>query len=153
VGPYIDRANLFYQRESPTSILSSDEYELLERVRDEVPADAVIAGNPWNGASLVYAFTGLEVLAHHLIEVKTEEETVIAEGLRDASASAAVCDAIREEGVTHVLDFGTQYLSDNSNAHNFPGLLGLENSDAVELIDQEGAAKLYEVTACQPGSG
>ncbi|WP_159802575.1 DUF6541 family protein [Arthrobacter zhaoguopingii] len=150
VGPYIDRANLFYQRESPTSILSNDEYELLERIQDEVPEDAVIAGNPWNGSTLVYAFEGLDVLAHHLIEVKTDEEIAIAEGLRDATTSETVCEAIREEGVTHVLDFGTQYLSDNSNAHNFPGLEGLESSDAVELVDREGAAKLYKVTVCQP---
>ncbi|MHA7241050.1 DUF6541 family protein [Arthrobacter sp. TMS1-12-1] len=149
VGPYIERANVFYQRDSPTSILSSDEYELLNRIQDEMPTDAVIAGNPWNGSSLVYAFAGIDVLAYHLIEVKTNEELVIAEGLKDATTSEAVCDAIRAAGVTHVLDFGTQYLSDNSNAKNFPGLEGLERSDAVELVDREGAAKLYEVTVCQ----
>jgi hypothetical protein len=57
-----------------------------------------------------------------------------------------VCAAIEAENVTHVLDFGRQEV--HGDFHPYPGLQGLRSSDAVELVDREGRAALYAVTAC-----
>lgn len=146
---YLEGGEQYYLRDTPTSILSSDEYELLERADQTLPEDAVIAGNPWNGSTLAFAFTGREVLSYHLFETQTPAVKEVSESLRDAATDSAACDAIEETGVSHVLDFGTQYLVEDGGEGLFPGLDDLAGSDAVQLVDEQGDARLYEVVACQ----
>jgi hypothetical protein len=145
---YLEGGEEAYLRDSPTSILSSDEYAFLDRLDDSLPDDAVLAGNSWNGSTLAYAFTGREVLSHHLFETLSPAEREVADALRFAPSDAEACDAIRETRVTHVLDFGTQYLIADAGVGLFPGLDDLETSQAVRLVDEQGAAKLYEVVVC-----
>jgi hypothetical protein len=149
VREYASWAKIHYVPDSPTSILSTDEQRLLDRFAEQVPEDAVIAVNPWNGGSLAYAYTGRETLVHHLFETSTPDALVIAESLDDAALSEEACEAIRDEKVSYALDFGTQYLTDSEAAQDYPGLADLATSEAVELIDEEGAAKLYKVVVCQ----
>lgn len=148
IQTYIGANKVFYERNTPTSILSDDEYKLLSRIDGEVPADAVIVGNPWNGSSLVYAFADRKVLRFHLSQSKTAQDALVETKLRIANADPAVCNAVRALNVRYVLDFGDQYLLNHKDSKNYPGLQELAGSDAVTLVDQEGAAKLYRVTAC-----
>ena len=46
--------------------INPDELQLFEDVAELTPEDAVIAGNPWNGSALAYAFTGRRVLFPHV---------------------------------------------------------------------------------------
>jgi hypothetical protein len=46
------------------------------------------------------------------------------------------------------LDFGTQYLLDHPESKTYPGLQNLSASSAVQLVDQQGKAKLFKVVAC-----
>ncbi|WP_354213391.1 DUF6541 family protein [Arthrobacter sp. UYCu511] len=148
IQTYIGANKQFYERNTGTSILSDDEYRLLSRIDSEVPADAVIVGNPWNGSSLVYAFADRPVLRYHLSQRKTLQESIVEQKLNIAASDPAVCKAIRELNVRYVLDFGSQYLLNHPDRLNYEGLQGLASSDAVTLVDQEGAAKLYRVKAC-----
>ncbi|MGN5731800.1 DUF6541 family protein [Arthrobacter psychrochitiniphilus] len=148
IQTYIGANKQFYERNTATSILSDDEYKLLSRIDSEVPADAVIVGNPWNGSSLVYAFEDRPVLRYHLSQRKTLQESIVEQKLNMAASDPVVCKAIRELNVRYVLDFGSQYLLNHPDRLNYEGLQGLASSDAVTLVDQEGAAKLYRVTAC-----
>jgi hypothetical protein len=45
-----------------------------------------------------------------------------------------------------VLDFGDEEV--HGGDHPYPGLENLATSDAVELVEAVGSAKLYRVTAC-----
>ncbi|WP_307083820.1 DUF6541 family protein [Arthrobacter agilis] len=146
---YLEGGEQFYLRDTPTSILSSDEYELLERADQSLPEDAVIAGNPWNGSTLAFAFTGRKVLSYHLFETQSPAAIEVSESLRDAATDPRACDAVEETGVSYVLDFGTQYLVEGGGEGLFPGFDDLADSDAVRLVDEQGAAKLYEVVVCQ----
>lgn len=148
IQTYIAANKQFYERNTSSSILSDDEYKLLSRIDDEVPADAVIAGNPWNGSSLVYAFADRKVLRFHLSQSKTAQETLIETKLKIADQDPTVCNAIRALNVRYVLDFGHQYLLNHNDSTNYPGLDKLADSKAVELIDSEGDARLFKVTAC-----
>lgn len=148
VRHYVGATKQFYERDTSTSILSDDEYKLLSRIDTEVPPGAVVAGNPWNGSTLVYAFADRDVLSYHLSQGKTPMERLVDAKLNVAADDAAVCHAIRELGVTFVLDFGNQYLLNHPESKNYAGLQNLSNSSSVQLVDEEGAAKLYRVTAC-----
>jgi hypothetical protein len=149
VRDYIVHNKVFYERDTSESIVSSDEYKLFERLAEDVPDDSVIAVNPWNGGSLAYAFSDRTVLEYHQTQRKNADMRAIAEGLAEADTKPAVCDAVRRLNVGYALDLGEQYLLNHPSSLQYPGLQDLENSTSVKLVDQEGNAKLYQVTACK----
>jgi hypothetical protein len=145
---YVASSQYYFARDTKDSILSSDEYALLARLGSEVPKDAVIAVNPWNGGALAYAFSDRKVLEFHMGQRETKSMRTVAESLAEAKNSPAVCDAIKATKVSYALDFGTQYLLDHPESKTYPGLQNLSASSAVQLVDQQGKAKLFKVVAC-----
>ncbi|MFP3459415.1 DUF6541 family protein [Arthrobacter globiformis] len=148
VRGYVASSQYFFERDTKDSIVSSDEYALLARLGSEVPEDAVIAVNPWNGGALAYAFSDRKVLEFHMGQRETKSMRVVAESLAKADTSPAVCDAVRETKVSYALDFGSQYLLNHPESRTYPGLQNLASSGAVKLVDQQGNAKLFKVVAC-----
>ncbi|UGS28091.1 hypothetical protein K8F61_08000 [Microbacterium resistens] len=138
------RANYALTAKAP--LLSTDEWALLDRLDDEVPADAVIVGSPWTGTALAYALADREVLLPHTLMYVSPEMQEILDGLDTAQAGSEVCDLLAERRVSYVLDFGRREV--NEGRHHYRGLDRLSTSDAVELVDEEGNARLYRVTAC-----
>lgn len=138
-----------YVMTSDSRLLSPDELALLERLPAEVPEDAVIAGNPYTGTGLAFAFTGRRVLMPHMLMYLTKEGHVVNDGLDDAESDPGVCAAVTDLGITHVLDFGDREV--HGESHVYPGLDDLAESAAVELVDEQGDARLYRITACGLG--
>lgn len=139
-------ASWSYALTDDSPLLSADEAALLERLGDHVPPDVAIAGSPWTGTSVAYALTGRHVLMPHILMEISAELEMINEGLADAKPGSAVCDAIEQLSVGFVLDFGEREV--HGADHDFPGLDNLSDSGSVRLVDREGDARLYEVTAC-----
>lgn len=134
-------------------ILSIDERILLERLHENVPQDAVVAGNPWTGASLAYVVGDRHVLNPHFNVSAEPSHVLVNMHLNEAATDPAVCEAVRELGVGYVLDFGVYtrdaggVLSFDSTT-NYRGFLDLADSGVVEEIDREGDKVLYRITAC-----
>lgn len=139
-------ASASYRFAQNSPLLSPDELALLERIDDEVPPDESVIGSPWTGTSLVYAVADRRALLPHIFGDRDPETVVLLESLRDSTAGSAVCDAVEDLAAYWVLDFGDREVHGGDNV--IPGLEDLEDSDAVELTDEEGAAKLFHVTAC-----
>lgn len=135
-----------YEMNAQSVLLSDDERALLDRVKDEVPADEMIIGNPWTGTSLALAFSDREVVMPHILMQLHGSRSVVMHKLRFADENPEVCDAVRDLNARWVLDFGS--LEVHGASHIYDGLDKLENSDVVKLVDQQGEAKLYKVTAC-----
>lgn len=127
-------------------ILTPDEYALMMRIPELVSDDAVIAGNPWTGASFAYGISGVPVLMPHLLMDETASAHVINTLLDSDADSAAVCAALDETGVRYVLDFGDEEFMENDG--DYSGLDQISDSPWVELVASEGTARLYEVTSC-----
>lgn len=136
-----------YEYAADSPLISADELALLERLSLEVGEDDVIAGNPWTGTSLAYAFADRRVLMPHILMDETEDDETINNALRDAAPDSAVCDALDREGVTYVLDFGSTEV--HSGRHELRGLERLSASGAVTLVDREGDARLYKIIGCE----
>lgn len=138
-----------------SDVLDSDERALLDRLDAEVPAGVQVAGNPWNGSGFVYALTGHPTPFPHMVS-KFEadpDRAVVAERLSAAATDPTVCPAVRALHLGYVLDFGTGYLwgGDAPEAGRdrlYPGLEGLATAEGFRLVDSEGHARLYEITAC-----
>ena len=127
--------------------MSTDERTLLERLDEEVPADAVIVGSPWTGTSLAYPLADRRVMYTHVLMDVTPDVELVTEKLRDAEAGDEVCAAVERLDVEYLLDFGTLEVHD-FGPHIYPGFRYPAVSSAFELVDREGSAKLYRVIAC-----
>ena len=136
-------AAVAYRATAPAPLLDPDELALIGRIGEHVPAGETIAGDPFTGAALVYAFGDRPALMPHTLTEITPEIETINEALVAGTFDASACAALEEEGVRFVLDFGT------TGVHGpRAGLPLLESSGDVVLVDREGAARLYEITAC-----
>lgn len=144
-----------YALTAQAPLVSIDELALLERLDEEVPDGSVIAGNPWTGTSFAYAVSGRHVLNPHFNAVTDLRAGTINTGLDRALTDPEVCRVVRDLHVDYVLDFGT-YMRDVGEsgvatdvARGYTGLIDLESSDVVRLVDREGPARLYRITACR----
>ena len=142
----VDSAAGSYRFTQAAPLLSTDEHELIMRLPDLVPSGAVIAGSPWTGTSLAYALAGRKVLMPHTLTATTPDTDLINDDLDDATPGSSVCEAVRAEDVQYVLDFGSREV--NGGHHVFPGYSDLEDSSAVQLVEQVGEARLYQVVGC-----
>ncbi|MDN3903992.1 DUF6541 family protein [Arthrobacter sp. YD2] len=135
-----------YRLTDAAPLVSRDEYELMVRLDGEIQDGARVVGNPWTGSSLVYALAGERPMQMHTLAVLDPAEQEIYADLRNARTDPDVCPALEKAQVEYVLDFGDKEVHDGN--HPYPGLDDLGSSDAVELVDSEGDAKLYRITAC-----
>lgn len=128
-------------------IVSPDELTLMEELPDLVPAGAVIAADPWTGASFAYAISGREVLMPHLLMDLSDDARIINTELGTRGDSSRVCAALERTGVEFVLDFSAEG-DFQENPDDYSGLESLDDSPFVELVAEEGEAKLYMITSC-----
>ncbi|MFJ4253040.1 DUF6541 family protein [Microbacterium sp. NPDC090003] len=145
----VAQAQIRFVLDEGSSLISSDEMALLERLPEHVPAGSVIAGNPYTGTALAYAIGGRQVLMPHILVDVSDDAATINDHLADAESMPAVCDAAEALDVRFVLDFGEREV--HGGSHPLAGLEDLEESGAVRLVDSQGDARLYEVTACGLG--
>ncbi len=136
-----------YAQTDDPRLLSNDERTLLDRLDETVPEDAVVAGNPWTGTTMAYAIADRKVVFFHILMDVPPDEGLLLAQMRDAVPGGAVCDAVERTQVRFVLDFGPREVQ-QLGPHVYPGIADLETSDAFELVDQEGEARLFELMAC-----
>ncbi|WDG18958.1 DUF6541 family protein [Microbacterium sp. Clip185] len=139
----VEWASSTYRMTAESALVSSDEYALLTRLDEEVPESAVVAGDPFAGAALAYALADRRVLLPHALVEMDDARTRIVAALREGRFDAAACRAANEDDVRYVLDFGT------AGVHGpIEGYSGLGDSSQLTLIDEQGDARLYELTGC-----
>lgn len=139
-----------YQLRAGGPIISPDELALMKELDDIVPKDAVIAGDPWTGASFAYGVSGRRVLMPHLLMDLTDDAETINTRLATRGDSPVVCDALQDTGVRYVLDFSADG-DFQENPGDYSGLEGLDSSPFVALVKQEGNAKLFKIVSCGLG--
>jgi len=142
-------AHRSFVMDDDSALISTDEMALLQRLDEHVPPGAVIAGNPYTGAGLAYAIGGREVLMPHILVDVSDDMAAVNDHLAEAETMPAVCDAVERLGVGFVLDFGDREV--HGGEHPLAGLEDLQDSGSVRLVDSQGDARLYEVTACGLG--
>ncbi|QIK62994.1 hypothetical protein G7068_07150 [Leucobacter viscericola] len=137
-----------YELKPDARLVSQDEVALLKRLPSEVAPDEVIAGSPWTGTALAYAFADRHVLYPHILMNNVgKDRKLVMESLKNADTDPAVCKAADRLNVRYVLDFGTNEIKPEER-HKYPGIEGLSGSPLFKLVDQEGNAKLYRFTGC-----
>ena len=146
-------ANMSFDTASPSStgMLSLNELRLMERLPKYVSDEGYVISNPWDGSVFAPAVAGVNAVYSHVAPVSDEDGAYLAEHLKEAHTDARVCQIVHERKITHVLDFGPDYLwngDPNKNHLKYPGLTGLVHAGVAELEDQQGNARLLRITAC-----
>jgi hypothetical protein len=141
------RSSYTMDRGSP--LLTPDERALIDRLPDITTTDDLIAGSPATGTSLAFALADRPVMEYHIFGSRTEIELYLDENLNRIEDDPRVCAAIRETGVTHVLDFGGSGVANIDANVNHPGIHDLQPSSHLVLVDSEGPdARLFRVEGC-----
>lgn len=126
-------------------MLSVDERKLLDRLDEEVPEDALVIGDPWNGSASVYSIAHRKTLFPHMTAPLSEDAATVAAGLRDMGPEA--CSYLDRLGVDYVLDFGDPYFPTYRKelSQQFAGLRDVGENPVLQEVDHEGDAALYRV--------
>ncbi|GAA1129415.1 DUF6541 family protein [Arthrobacter flavus] len=135
-----------YELTEDSDFLSIDERTLIERLPGQLPDDAVIAGNPWTGTVYAYALAGIPTLTPHVGSTGGDENLKILTRLDQAGFDPEICQLVETLNSYYVLDFAGPEL--HLGDHNYPGVEDLATKPGFQLLDSEGDATLYEVTAC-----
>lgn len=135
-----------YVMNADSALLTVDEHTLLMRLDQHVPADGIILNNPGTGANLAYALADRQVVLPAAGSLADADESLVFRYLPALKTDPAVCKTVTRIGALYLLDFGAQEI--NKMSHLFPTSQELANLEGVELIDQQGEAKLYRITAC-----
>ncbi|GAA2180425.1 hypothetical protein GCM10009785_11180 [Brooklawnia cerclae] len=139
-----------YSITGDSELVNSDEYAVIQAVPGIVPPDEVIAVNPYNGSSMVYALTGRRTTATHVLYAPTPDQEILIEDLDEASNNERVCQALIDLDVHWVLDFGNDDLI-NEMDYPYLGFDNLANNQGFVARAASGHATLYEITACGLG--
>ncbi|HZK05375.1 MAG TPA: DUF6541 family protein [Actinomycetaceae bacterium] len=138
-----------FTMDDESDVLTPDEYTLIVRLPQTTPSDTVIAADPWQGASLAFAFADRAVTQYYMRLIANENVALINESLNTAAHDPAVCDAIRAEGAEYALELEPHPIKSVREPPDNPGLEGLGEAEGFELVDSEGRSALYRITACE----
>ncbi len=130
--------------------VDTDARELLDALPEIVPAEDLIANNPWDGSGFAYALTGRRVLLPHQIMAISPSAQEVLDGFATAREGSSACDAVRDLGIGWVLRFEPSAKL-GRGAQDYAGLDNLDRSPNVELVERIGTASLYRVTGCGAG--
>lgn len=132
------------------AFLSADERALLERLPEHVDPGERVIGNPSTGTGFGYAFSGVDVFPRTWAHPNSDVwRGPIMFGLRDAAEDPEVCEALALYGDPEfVLDFGLG--EDSPGRFELPAMTDFEGQPGFELVDEQGDASLWRITACDP---
>ncbi|GHF63916.1 hypothetical protein FHX82_003125 [Amycolatopsis bartoniae] len=133
----------------PGSRLVDDrERAFFARIKNEIPADARVAGNPWDGSILLWALADRQVLVPQFGVPETPDRTSVAQHLIDAATDPAVCAAADRLDVRYLLIGEEYFWPDSPGPKEYPGLADPGARPGFQLVDSDGPLKLYRLTAC-----
>jgi hypothetical protein len=126
--------------------VNTDEVALMRRAAAEV-GDGIVLVNPDAGGHFGYAISGLRVFPAKWQLPRSSAYALVSEDLHDVATDPAVCAAVKALGASYVLDFGPGGDRETGRAM-MPGFTDLEGVPGFELVDSQGDASLWRITAC-----
>lgn len=146
----IDDLGRTYVMSSSSEVVSDDELALMERVPSEIEPGASVVVSPDSGGPLLYALTGVDTTFKHVNYMHTHGAEVILNDLKSVTRDPEVCSVLESLDARYVLYFpGHQIFG-----RELPdGFIGLPTAKGFTLVDRQGEARLYEVTACSFSDG
>ncbi|GAB1511817.1 DUF6541 family protein [Actinophytocola sp. KF-1] len=134
-----------------SKLVTADMERFYLRVKNEIPEDAVVAGNPFNGSAMLWALADREVLFPHFRSEHSREQRIIAGHLNEVTTEPVVCEAVRHLHADYLLVGAAKFRTYDGYWNYYRGLADPGSAPGFELVDSDGTNKLYRVTACGEG--
>jgi len=148
----VERVIIGYAPPAKAVLVTEDMREFYERIAEEIPADSVVAGNPFEGSAMLWALADRKVLFPHFRGTYTPDQDYVARHLDDLMRDPKVCAAVNELNVDYLLIGGVEFRTSDRKWDYYEGLGDPFGSRGFELVDSSGPSKLYKITACAGGA-
>lgn len=149
-GTNIQTVQASYTEAEPTNGVLVDQTELafLDELDQVLPADAVVANNPWDGSATMLADIRRKALFPHADLPWSDEQNYLAKHLADAATDPKVCTAADRLGVRYMLVANKTFWGWDKRTQNYPGIDDPATPGAFELVASSGTVKLYQLDRC-----
>jgi hypothetical protein len=131
-------------------LVDAEEQAFTSRIAEQVPEDAVVANNPWDGSAVMLAEIARKPLFRHVAVEWSTDQRLVAEHLADAT-DPLVCGAVKRLGVRYLLVGHKTFWTWDARVQAYPGITNPKSGDAFELVAADGTLKLYKVVGCDAG--
>ena len=137
-----------YEVVEPEQLVNEETQAFIARIKDEIPSDALVANNPFNGSAMLWTLGDREVLFPHFRSAQSRAQDFVAGHLDDVGSDPRVCRAVRELGIDYLFVGGGRFRTVDPKWEYYEGLDDPRSKPGFELVDSDGRSKLYRITAC-----
>jgi hypothetical protein len=142
------RVSAGYNVSDVSKLTTADMMRFYDKIAGEIPEDAVVAGNPFNGSAMLWAIGGREVLFPHFRSEHSREQRIIAGHLDELGTEPVVCESVRHLKVDYLLVGAAKFRTYDGYWNYYRGLADPGDLPGFELVASEGGNKLYRITGC-----
>lgn len=148
-GGYVEQhrsiINPYFRPSAAGSVVSETELDSLRVLARDIPRDAVVAANPWNGGPYLYLVSGRRMLFPTEKAIVPGDRAVLAKRLDQAGVRPEVCAAAARQGVRYAITGGQP----SGGGHKrYRGVDRVSSSPAFEQIESAGPYMLYRLSRC-----
>lgn len=139
-----------YTNSEPTegTLVDRTELAFLGKLDEVLPADAVVANNPWDGSATMLADIRRKAVFPHADLPWSDEQRYLAQHLADAATDPKVCTAADRLGAHYMLVANKTFWLKDRRTQNYPGIKDPSTPGAFELVASSGTVKLYKLDRC-----
>ncbi|HWC81983.1 MAG TPA: DUF6541 family protein [Pseudonocardiaceae bacterium] len=130
------------------SLVDDSERDFFARIRPELAAGSVVAGNPWDGSVLVWALDDRRALIPHLGIALSPQQLYLTNHLDEVATDPQACRLAGQLHVRYLLIGASRFWMSNGAAGGYPGFADPGNRPGFRLVDSDGTHKLYALTGC-----
>jgi hypothetical protein len=143
-------ATTYIRQNTSTSenLVDARERAFYNKIQAEIPADAVVASNPWDGSALLWALIDRKSLFPHMDLPMSDAQHYLANNLVDAGNDPTVCVDAKKLGVGYVMIGDLDFWPWDARRKNYPGIVDPAGRPGFRLVDSDGPLKLYELSDC-----
>jgi hypothetical protein len=143
-----ERVAVGYRVPEPRGLVTEGMARFYARISADLPRDALVAGNPFNGSAMLWALADREVVFPHFRGEHSADQTVLAARLVEVGTDPAVCRSVRAVGVDYLLVGAVEFRTYDPYWSYYRGLSDPGAAPGFDLVHTDGENKLYRITAC-----
>lgn len=131
-------------------VLTPGEQEFIEQAGADLPSDARVIGDPFNGSALFYALADRGVVYTQLgsASAGSRAKELLRTGFKNLHSDADICGAIDAVGATHYYQDRPGLSHGSLNVDAWPGFYDVPTDEGFELVASDGTRALHRITAC-----
>ncbi|AHH93537.1 DUF6541 family protein [Kutzneria albida] len=139
------------RRSADSTLVSDRELAFFQRIKDKIPADAMVANNPWDGTVMMPSLIGRKTIGAQLLLDSNPAYTYLAQHLVDVARDPQVCRYAKQLGVGYLVIGDGTFWSADGRRLQYPGTIDPGRRPGFQLLDSDGPMKLFRITACGTG--